>query len=782
MRSRSSLWKQIVADGHFSLATIAVINGKNYSTITAPIITRSIFQNGAVSVGNCVSARLEFTVMTTDTIDRAAEIYITYQPFKDGTYAEPMSIGPFFINERKVNDEFIDLICYDSMLKCNQPYVDDSTTLNWPKPMRTVVQRCAEIVGIELESGTLNKIKNTAEYVVTMPSATTTILEILGHIAAVHGANWIVTDEGKLRLVNLVTAPLQPSTWTEESGTTITNESSVEIEFKPTEDDSETSANTVNVPIVIGSLSTGKPLFITRVTMEYDSEIGWSYGDSEGYEIIIANNPYVTQAMCDELWHELNGMMIVPYSIENAIYDPASELGDYCVVGNSFASILAQETRTFDIGFSADANIQGEEEIDLEYGYVGDLQKIKQENNRLYKYAQNVGRTLDSKIVQTRTEIELSVQETYTPKADAITFEQMYYYKSSSPTELYDGEWTDNAPRWEDGWYIWVKLRYIKGDGTYTESEPVCASGSPGLAGEPGAPGTNTYFHIKYSAIENPQVAGDMTETPSLYIGTYVDSLPGDSANPADYTWARFQGYDGKDGIPGVNGKDGTTQYFHIKYSNDGGNTFTPDDGEVVGIFIGTLVDFTKQDSTNPADYTWAKFQGEDGKSVTILGSYDTYEQLIAAHPTGQSGDGYLVDGDLFVWDGTQWVDVGRVQGPAGADGRDALYLYITSDRSTMTPFDVAATVTLTACVGRGDDGDIDPDGTKYFYSWYISVDGGEERFFAGTKQITVSIDSDLCNDRASVRFALVQGEYLQLTNENSVAITDEIGTALEVA
>lgn len=57
---------------------------------------------------------------------------------------------------------------------------------------------------------------------------------------------------------------------------------------------------------------------------------------------------------------------------------------------------------------------------------------------------------------------------------------------------------------------------------------------------------------------------------------------------------------------------------------------------------------------------------GEDGSSVTILGSYDTLAELEAAHPTGSLGDAYLVAGDLYVWNGSAWEDVGQIQGPQG--------------------------------------------------------------------------------------------------------------------
>ena len=41
---------------------------------------------------------------------------------------------------------------------------------------------------------------------------------------------------------------------------------------------------------------------------------------------------------------------------------------------------------------------------------------------------------------------------------------------------------------------------------------------------------------------------------------------------------------------------------------------------------------------------------GDTGAATVILGSYDTFEELIAAHPTAKEGDAFLVDGELFVW------------------------------------------------------------------------------------------------------------------------------------
>lgn len=134
-----------------------------------------------------------------------------------------------------------------------------------------------------------------------------------------------------------------------------------------------------------------------------------------------------------------------------------------------------------------------------------------------------------------------------------------------------------------------------------------------------GEPGKTTYFHIKYSSSPD---GNPMSETPDMYIGTYVDFTEKDSDNYLDYQWSRFQGLQGEQGIPGANGIDGNTYYLHIKYSDDGGVTFTENNGETPGAYIGVMTDMEQTDSTDPSDYTWSKIkgsQGEPGESYWLV-------------------------------------------------------------------------------------------------------------------------------------------------------------------
>lgn len=130
--------------------------------------------------------------------------------------------------------------------------------------------------------------------------------------------------------------------------------------------------------------------------------------------------------------------------------------------------------------------------------------------------------------------------------------------------------------------------------------------GIPGI----GTDGKTTYLHIQYAPVQNP-TAAQMSKTPNKYIGTYTDFSGVDSTDPSKYTWAKFEGDQGVPGTPGVNGK---TPYFHIAYANsaDGRTGFSVDDS-VNKLYIGQYTDYTPDDSTDPARYSWTKIKGEQG-------------------------------------------------------------------------------------------------------------------------------------------------------------------------
>lgn len=139
--------------------------------------------------------------------------------------------------------------------------------------------------------------------------------------------------------------------------------------------------------------------------------------------------------------------------------------------------------------------------------------------------------------------------------------------------------------------------------------------------------------------------------------------------------------------------------YFYLSDSNTeliGGSWTTTPPGWSEGKYywqktVTTYSDGSTVEST-PICITGNK--GSDGTGVTILGSYDSEEELIQAHPTGNPGDAYMIAGDLYVWDvaNSQWKNVGRIQGEqgdAGPAGRSIVSItvefYLSTSKTTQT-------------------------------------------------------------------------------------------------
>lgn len=205
------------------------------------------------------------------------------------------------------------------------------------------------------------------------------------------------------------------------------------------------------------------------------------------------------------------------------------------------------------------------------------------------------------------------------------------YLVGDSGTTPPTGIWSADVPVVPNGKYLWCQKITTYTDGSHDYEYSVSRTGDkgeqgiqgpqglqgkqgvqgiPGKQGDPGEAGKSSYLHIKYSSIVNPSSSSQMTDTPSKYIGVYTDSNSVSSTSPSSYKWSKLTG---DQGIKGTDGTNGKTSYLHIKYSNDGGKTFTTNNGETVGTYIGTCTDYNSGDPTTVSSYTWAKIKGDQG-------------------------------------------------------------------------------------------------------------------------------------------------------------------------
>lgn len=234
------------------------------------------------------------------------------------------------------------------------------------------------------------------------------------------------------------------------------------------------------------------------------------------------------------------------------------------------------------------------------------------------------------------------------------------------------------------------------------------AQGQDGAQGETGAPGLNTAQIILFKRSPSAPAVPAYDLTYNFADGSITGDMSGWTKSIPDGSYPCYS----------------TTAYAS---TTEGTAIITSSEWSTPTIAVKNGTDGTN--GTNGRD-------GKDGTSVTILGSYDTYAELIADHPTGTAGDSYIVDGDLYVWDTTnsRWKNVGTIQGPAGQDGTNGTngtdgtssYLYVrysaNSDGSNMTTTPTSTSRYVGVCVTQSATAPTSY--SQYTWSKYRGEDG----------------------------------------------------------
>ena len=201
------------------------------------------------------------------------------------------------------------------------------------------------------------------------------------------------------------------------------------------------------------------------------------------------------------------------------------------------------------------------------------------------------------------------------------------YNDSESQPEKPTGNGTSN------GWHtdatstaVWMSQKVAESVSSGSWGTPIKIKGGKGDTGPqgvPGAPGKDGKVYYTWIKYADDAQGNGISNDPAgkSFIGlAYNKEAETESNTASDYSWSRFRGFDGKDGkdgtdgVPGPAGEDGKTTYTWIAYSDnaDGSGMYqVPTDAtKYIGIAVNKD---TATESTDPADYTWSRFRGEDG-------------------------------------------------------------------------------------------------------------------------------------------------------------------------
>ena len=141
---------------------------------------------------------------------------------------------------------------------------------------------------------------------------------------------------------------------------------------------------------------------VSKVILAVDNENAYIAGDDTGRTIEVTC-PYGTQEMANNILSALSSYTYTPAMAQDAILDPAAEIGDGLTMGGVY-TVLAQSTLTFDGLMTSDAGAPGQAEQESEYKYQSPV--IADINWQLAETRSLISKTSEEILLQVENELK----------------------------------------------------------------------------------------------------------------------------------------------------------------------------------------------------------------------------------------------------------------------------------------------------------------------------------------------------------------------------------------
>ena len=375
MRQTSALYKTLLADpGHIKQSRL-IIGGVVYdeSQIVTLSTNEALFAEDMLSVGGAIAREIDFSAFLDDSVPRRAQIIHEVRLITSTQASEWLKKGVYYISTRS-KDPLTGVTTvhgFDAMMAAEQEWKPAQTD-KFPMSMKEAVEKTAAILHLALDPR--NVYKTGEDYKVGYPVADgnaseeeqvkgLSIRQVWRWIAGAMGANFIINDLGELRLV-----PVNDATSTaylaDENGDAVTFGGDAILLRVASADSPELSA--------LGNAAASVQQFpafeaISRVILKIGGDQGYVSGSDTGRTIEI-DCAYGSQTMANDLLAQLQGYVYQPMQADDALIDPAAELGDPVEVAGVYA-VLAQKDTLWDMLSAADIAAPGGTGPEDEYGF-----------------------------------------------------------------------------------------------------------------------------------------------------------------------------------------------------------------------------------------------------------------------------------------------------------------------------------------------------------------------------------------------------------------------------
>ena len=426
MRNTSATYKTLRSQTG-SFYEVEVIRGNttyDMDDLMSININPKLFEGDGPSIGNAISSVCYMKLIEfSSNWPRMAEFSIRIRlSSADGlTTSEWLNMGTYYTDVRQENKNgVLEITAYDGMLLTEQYWTDkidpNDMPSVWPITSKAWIDLVEDIDMIEVDSRTT--IDNTVALIGL--DTQSTVRDVLKTIAAAHGSNWIMTPEGKIRLVPFVNSNIAQSAI---AGIAIAGIAVVGSEGSSL----PAGIGTDNLAFNVQTFEDSPALAgITGVHLETATGVSTEAGTDSGYVLDGVCNFSSSTGVAALCLTKVSGYSYRPFSGNVATLDPAAEPGDIVIVAGESYQVMDID---WNLNKWPTANIAAafEQEVDHEYEVLDASAKtlrkaIAETDRKLLDYSTTV--ETESMIAQSAESIEFRVAENYYNKDEISDFQQ----------------------------------------------------------------------------------------------------------------------------------------------------------------------------------------------------------------------------------------------------------------------------------------------------------------------------------------------------------------------
>ena len=367
MQTTSQLYKNIIADPTHTFDVKLNIAGVDYEQEDIlDLITDSKVWQQSPTIGGVYSSTCEFSILSDGaSIPRMAKVIPYFRARTESQESEWIKKGEFYIDTRETieNGSGIKIFkahCFDAILKTNAMYAESS--ISWPAVDISAINEICTAVGLTQDSRNASILNK--GYTVGFPLKQT-YRDVLSYIAVMYGANWIITDDGKLRIIPI----------TGNADTIVIGQSVVDLRLSPK-----------------------RPAY-SKVYIAVSNEDAFIKGNSDE-NVMEAYCPSATQTIANRIYSTLSAWQYQPFEAVGAWTDPSIEVGDKATILSITTPVYSRRI-SFGSGMVMELSAPNDDYIDHEYSY-------ESPNDRRYKQTVD---GLQREIVATATSLSSTIRQ-----------------------------------------------------------------------------------------------------------------------------------------------------------------------------------------------------------------------------------------------------------------------------------------------------------------------------------------------------------------------------------